>query len=105
MGMETKPNIDEEVHKAVGEVSGKILNKLSELLQEKGTGGNAVIKINAASPALSIAITCTILCCVLSIATIIGGTILYLNMKDHLDAIYMIAPQIQQDLNHVKSGS
>jgi hypothetical protein len=39
-----------------------------------------------------------VLCALLSIITLagmIGGTILYLNMKDHLDAIYMMAPQLK----------
>lgn len=40
-----------------------------------------------------------VLCAVLSIITVmavLGGGILYLNMKDHLDAIYMMAPQLNQ---------
>jgi hypothetical protein len=40
-----------------------------------------------------------IFCAVLSLITILavlGGGMLYLNMKDHLDAIYMMAPQLNQ---------
>jgi hypothetical protein len=44
---------------------------------------------------LHIAVTSAILCAVLSIITLLGGGMLYLNMKDHLDAIYMMAPQLK----------
>jgi hypothetical protein len=40
-----------------------------------------------------------VLCAVLSVITIVavlGLGMLFLNMKDHLDAIYMIAPQLNQ---------
>lgn len=42
-----------------------------------------------------------VLCSLMSLITIValvGGGMLYLNMKDHVDAIYMMAPQ----LNHPK---
>lgn len=41
------------------------------------------------------AVTSAIVSMVLTLITLIGGGMLYLNMKDHLDAIYMIAPQLQ----------
>lgn len=40
-----------------------------------------------------------VLCALMSLITIaalIGGGMLYLNMKDHVDAIYMMAPQLNQ---------
>lgn len=46
---------------------------------------------------LQVSVTATILCAVLSIITLLGGGMLYLNMKDHLDAIYMMAPQLQPE--------
>lgn len=41
-----------------------------------------------------LAVFSAVLCAVLSIITLLGGGMLYLNMKDHLDAIYMMAPQL-----------
>lgn len=46
-----------------------------------------------------LAVFSAVFCAVLSLITILavlGGGMLYLNMKDHLDAIYMMAPQLNQ---------
>lgn len=45
---------------------------------------------------VTLSVFSAVLCAVLSIITILGGGMLYLNMKDHLDAIYMMAPQLTQ---------
>lgn len=51
-----------------------------------------------ASRMMHTAVTSAILCAVLSIIMMVLGGMLYLNMKDHLDAIYMMAPSLQQQL-------
>lgn len=56
------------------------------------------------SRAMHTAVTAAVVAGILAIVTLIGGGMLYLNMKDHLDAIYMMAPSLQQqaakDNNH-----
>lgn len=48
------------------------------------------------SRAMHTAVTAAVVAGVLAIITLLGGGMLYLNMKDHLDAIYMMAPSLQQ---------
>ena len=50
------------------------------------------------SKAMHTAVTAAVVAGVLAIITLLGGGMLYLNMKDHLDAIYMIAPTLQHHL-------
>lgn len=50
------------------------------------------------SRAVHTAVTSAIVAAVLSIITLIGGIILYVDMKDHVDAIYMMAPALQHQL-------
>lgn len=47
---------------------------------------------------MHMSVTAAIVSMVLTIITLIGGGMLYLNMKDHLDAIYMVAPSLQHQL-------
>jgi hypothetical protein len=58
--------------------------------------GNVTIEVkDSLVPRLVwLAVFSAVLCAVLSIITLLGGGMLYLNMKDHLDAIYMMAPQL-----------
>jgi hypothetical protein len=60
--------------------------------------GNVSVRVeDHATPRLMmLSVFSAVLCAVLSIITLLGGGMLYLNMKDHLDAIYMMAPQLNQ---------
>lgn len=61
------------------------------------TGNVSVQVADTLVPRLMLlAVFSAVLCAVLSIITLLGGGMLYLNMKDHLDAIYMMAPQLSQ---------
>ena len=72
--------------------------RASDMLPASATAqaGNVAVEMrNSDVPRMmSVAVHSAVLCAVLSIITIIGGGMLYLNMKDHLDAIYMMAPQL-----------
>lgn len=59
--------------------------------------GNIIVRLeDSKTPRLVLlAVFSAALCAVLSIITLLGGGMLYLNMKDHLDAIYMMAPQLK----------
>lgn len=61
--------------------------------------GNIIVRLeDSKTPRLVLlAVFSAALCAVLSIITLLGGGMLYLNMKDHLDAIYMIAPQLNTE--------
>lgn len=61
--------------------------------------GNIIVRLeDSKTPRLVLlAVFSAALCGVLSIITLLGGGMLYLNMKDHLDAIYMIAPQLNTE--------
>lgn len=61
--------------------------------------GNIIVRLeDSKTPRLVLlAVFSAALCAVLSIITLLGGGILYLNMKDHVDAIYMVAPQLQPE--------
>lgn len=61
--------------------------------------GNITIRVeDSKTPRLVLlAVFSAALCGVLAIITLLGGGMLYLNMKDHLDAIYMVAPQLQPE--------
>ena len=61
--------------------------------------GNIIVRLeDSKTPRLVLlAVFSAALCGVLSIITLLGGGMLYLNMKDHLDAIYMVAPQLQSE--------
>lgn len=65
--------------------------------------GNIIVKVeDGKTPKLVLlAVFSAALCAVLSVVTLINGVNLYLNMKDHLDAIYMMAPQLKQGTDHV----
>lgn len=65
--------------------------------------GNIIVRVeDGKTPRLVLlAVFSAALCAVLSVVTLIGGGMLYLNMKDHLDAIYMMAPQLKPEPNHV----
>jgi len=60
--------------------------------------GNVTVEVkdNSVPRAMSIAVHSAVLCAVLSMITLIVGSMVVLNMKDHLDAIYMIAPQLNK---------
>ena len=47
---------------------------------------------------MHLSVSAAILSTVLTLLTLIGGGMLYLNMKDHLDAIYMVAPSLQHQI-------
>lgn len=61
------------------------------------SAGNIIVRLeDSKTPRLMLlAVFSAALCAVLSIITLLGGGMLYLNMKDHLDAIYMMAPQLK----------
>lgn len=80
------------------------LNETKEELRSSRSA-NTVQRIMVTNEAKSdtpwlmhMSVTAAIVSMVLTIITLIGGGMLYLNMKDHLDAIYMVAPALQHQL-------
>lgn len=49
---------------------------------------------------VTVAMCCAVFSAILFVAILIVGSVLYLDMADHLDAIYMMAPHLQQALSH-----
>lgn len=66
------------------------------------SAGNITIRVeDGKTPRMMlIAAFSAALCAVLFAIAVPVGVTLYLNMKDHLDAIYMMAPQLQQGIDH-----
>lgn len=64
------------------------------------TGSSSINVTMQDNKRVTVAMCCAIFSAVLFVATIIVGSILYLDMADHLDAIYMMAPQLHQALSH-----
>ena len=66
--------------------------------------GNSTMNIRVEGKGLTIAVCCAVFSAVMFLASLIGFGMLYLNMKDHLDAIYMVAPELHQELNHERQA-
>lgn len=63
--------------------------------------GSSSVNVNVQdSKRVTVAMCCAIFSTVLFLAMLIIGSVLYLDMADHLDAIYMMAPQLQKDFPH-----
>ena len=81
------------------------LDRLQALLMHGMYGsGNATMNVKVEGKGLTIAMCCAVFSAVMFLASLIGFGMLYLNMKDHLDAIYMIAPELHQELTHERQA-
>ena len=83
----------------------ELIEKLSQLEHflkgsNVSTGSSAVNVVVQDTRRVTVAMCCAVFSTVMFLAILIVGTILYLNMADHLDAIYMIAPHLQKELSH-----
>ena len=99
--MEMDPELAREWIDAARKLN-KTMERLPQSRMPDGLGsfaaqtGNVTVEVkDGLVPRLVwLAVFSAVLCAVLSIITLLGGGMLYLNMKDHLDAIYMMAPQL-----------
>jgi hypothetical protein len=65
------------------------------------SAGSSSVNVNVQdSKRVTVAVCCAIFSAVMFLAMVIIGSVLYIDMADHLDAIYMIAPS----LNHPTPG-
>ena len=72
-----------------------------QLAQNTNRTGDVSVNVEDGKAArmMTLALFSAVLCAVMTVITVVallGGGMLYLNMKDHVDAIYMMAPQLNQ---------
>ena len=84
----------------------RAVNGLQSAIDRMPSGGNSngsssITVTVQDNKRTTIAMCCAVFAVVLFLATVIFGGQVLLNMKDHLDAIYMVAPQLRQETSHV----